>query len=166
MENQSNPLKQYFRKPGIWIKLPSQGEFYNEKPADFNDMGEIPVYPMTAKDELTLKTPDALLSGQSTVEVIKSCIPAILDPWKMPSFDLDAVLIAIRVASYGHEMELDTSCPNCAETTEISLDLRKVLERLSRGDYSEPVKIGDLEIHFKPLNYRQITSNKIGRAHV
>jgi hypothetical protein len=35
---------------------------------------------MTAKDELMFKTPDALLNGQSTVEVVKSCIPAIQDP--------------------------------------------------------------------------------------
>ena len=53
--SENNPLKLYFRKPGIWIKLPSAGKFYKEAPADFNDMGEIPVYPMTAKDELIMK---------------------------------------------------------------------------------------------------------------
>ena len=32
---------------------------------------------MTAKDEMMFKTPDALLNGQATVDVIQSCIPAI-----------------------------------------------------------------------------------------
>ena len=30
-------------------------------------------------DEITFKTPDALLNGQATVDVIQSCIPNIKD---------------------------------------------------------------------------------------
>jgi hypothetical protein len=95
MENQNNPLKSFFRKPGIWIKLPSQGNYYTTKPADLNDMGEIPVYPMTAKDELMLKNADALLNGTAITGLIKSCAPSIVDPENMPAVDLDTLLVAI-----------------------------------------------------------------------
>jgi hypothetical protein len=61
---------------------------------------------MTTKDEITLKTPDALLNGQGVVNVIESCCPAIKDAWAMPSIDVDATLIAIRIASYGNQMDL------------------------------------------------------------
>jgi hypothetical protein len=63
---------------------------------------------MTAKDELMLKTPDALMNGQATVEVIKSCVPSIKNPWHMPSIDIDTILIAIRIATYGENMEFSS----------------------------------------------------------
>ena len=60
---------------------------------------------MTAKDEMAFKTPDAMINGQSTVDVIKSCVPNLLDPWKMVNYDTDAVLLAIRIATYGETMD-------------------------------------------------------------
>jgi hypothetical protein len=77
----NNPLRQYFRQPAIYIKLPSGGKYYADSAIDFPVNGDIPVFPMTVKDELTLKTPDALLSGESTVKVIESCCATIKDAW-------------------------------------------------------------------------------------
>ena len=71
----ANPLSGYYRQPKIYIRLPSGGEYYPEGALDVSENGDYPVFAMTAKDELMLKTPDALLSGESTVEVIKSCVP-------------------------------------------------------------------------------------------
>ena len=105
-EQKDNPLKKYFRQPKIYLKLPSGGEFYNSNELDMPENSEVPVYPMTAKDELLFKTPDALINGQATVDVIKSCIPNIRNPWSMPSIDMDAVLIAIRLATYGEKMTI------------------------------------------------------------
>ena len=99
-----NPLSNWFRQPKIYVKLPSQGRFYPPNTLDVSSNDEYPVFAMTAKDELMFKTPDALLSGQSTVEIIKSCIPAIKEPWQMPSIDVDFALIAIRIATYGENI--------------------------------------------------------------
>jgi len=66
-----NPLKKYFRQPKIYISLPSQGKFYPDGSIEMTENGELPVYSMTAKDEMIIKTPDALLNGSSTVEVIQ-----------------------------------------------------------------------------------------------
>ena len=101
IQDSQNPLKKYFRQPKIYLRLPSKGNFYPKGVLDFPESGEIPVYAMTARDELIIKTPDALINGESTVEVIKSCIPNIKDPWKMPNIDTDAILIAIRIAKIG-----------------------------------------------------------------
>ena len=94
---QPNPLASFMRQPKIYIRLPSQGEFWPAGSLAASETGEYPVYSMTAKDELTMKTPDALLNGQATVDMIKSCVPSIVNPWHMPSIDLDAVLVAIRI---------------------------------------------------------------------
>mgnify|MGYP003705654645 CR=1 FL=1 len=111
--NTQNPLSKHFRQPSIYIKLPSKGRFWPENTLELPLNGEIPVYPMTVKDELTLRTPDALLNGTGMVDVIKSCCPNIKDPWAMPAVDVDPVFIAIRLASYGPTMELNTTCTNC-----------------------------------------------------
>ena len=120
---------------------------------------ELPVYPMTAIDEITYKTPDALFNGEAVVSVIQSCVPNILDAWATPSTDLDAILVAIRIASYGHSMDIGTTCPECKNEHEFGLDLRTVIDNLSSGDYSQPLRAGDLEIYFRPLDYSEITAN-------
>jgi hypothetical protein len=155
----TNPLSQYFRQPSIYIKLPSQGQNYPQGSLTMTQNGEFPVYPMTAIDEITYRTPDALFNGQATVNVIQSCIPNIKDAWAVPSIDLDTILIAIRIASYGHEMEFVTNCPACQDTSERILDLRTMLDALRAPDYAEHITHGDLEIYFRPLSYKNLNDN-------
>jgi len=69
----NNPLKAYFRRPAIYLKLPSEGKYYPQGSVDIPVNGEVAVYPMTAVDEITTKTPDALFNGSAVVEIIKSC---------------------------------------------------------------------------------------------
>jgi hypothetical protein len=155
----SNPLSQYFRQPSIYIKLPSQGQNYTPGSIVMPVTGELPVYPMTAIDEITYRTPDALFNGQATVNVIQSCVPDIKDAWAVPSIDLDTILIAIRVASYGHDMEFASTCPACSDTSDRKLDLRGVLTTLIAPNYDASIKSGDLEIYFRPLNYKNLNDN-------
>ena len=157
----NNPLSSYFRQPSIYLKLPSNGNFYPENTLDMPPNGELPIYPMTAIDEISYRTPDALYNGTAVMNVIKSCVPNILDPWVIPAVDFDAILASIRIASYGHSMEIDTTCPKCEETASYSLDLRTVLDQLKSPDYSKSVDIGDLKVFFKPLSYKQINENSV-----
>ena len=155
----NNPLTQYFRQPAIYIRLPSGGKFYPPGTLQMPPNSELPVLPMTSVDEITYRTPDALFNGTATVNVIKSCVPSIRDPWVMPSTDIDAVLVGIRIASYGHEMQIGTTCPACNEADEISVDLRRVNDMISVGNYDQVLNIGDLEIYFKPITYRTVNQN-------
>jgi hypothetical protein len=139
--------------------LPSQGQNYPQGTLTVPANGELPVYPMTAIDEITYRTPDALFNGQATVNVIQSCVPNIKDAWAIPSIDLDTILIAIRIASYGHDMEFGTTCPKCQESSERTIDLRSMLDALRAPDYNANIKHGDLEIYFRPLNYKNLNDN-------
>ena len=78
----TNPLKQYFRRPAIYLRLPSEGKFYSQGAIDLPENKEIPIYPMTAIDEITTKTPDMLFNGTAVIEIIKSCVPNIKNPWE------------------------------------------------------------------------------------
>ena len=92
----NNPLQQFFRQPAIYIKLPSNGKFYPEGALTMPENGEIPVYPMTAVDEITYRTPDALFNGTAVVNVIQSCVPAIKNAWFIPAMDIDTLLLLIH----------------------------------------------------------------------
>lgn len=155
----NNPLKQYFRQPAIYIKLPSAGAFYPEGALDMPANGELPVLPMTAIDEITYRTPDALFNGSAVVNVIQSCLPNIRNAWPMPATDVDSVLIAIRIASYGHDMDFGTRCPACQHECEHTVDLRMVLDRMRTPDYNKSIRHGDLEIFFRPMTYQNINEN-------
>jgi hypothetical protein len=157
--NPNNPLQQYFRQPAIYVKLPSQGRFYPPGTLNPSVTGQYPVYPMTAIDEITYRTPDAMFNGQATVSVIQSCVPDIVDAWAVPAMDLDAILVAIRIASYGHEMEFGSACPACRAEADRGIDLRLVMDALSAPDYNASIKSGDMEIFFRPMTYKNLTDN-------
>ena len=156
-----SPLAGYYRQPKLYLQLPSNGQYYPEGALDRAEDGRYAVYSMTAKDELMYKTPDALMSGQSTVEVIQSCIPSIKDAWKMPTIDVDACLIAIRVATYGDTMDVDTLCPSCNEENTYALQLVPVLDKLSSFQYKEVIQVGDLVVNVKPYTYKEITKRQL-----
>jgi len=152
----NNPLKQYFRRPAVYFKLPSGGKDYVDGMIDIPETGEIPVYPMTAIDEITTRTPDALFNGTALVDIVKSCVPVIKDPWKISSNDMDAILIAIKIASSGDVLELETSCPSCTETNTYGVNLIPILNTLKPGNYDNTLTVGDLSIKFKPLTYKEM----------
>lgn len=154
MSQNANPLKQFFRQPAIYLRLPSEGKHWPKGTIVMPDNHELPVFPMTAIDEITYRTPDAVFNGQAVVNVIQSCIPAIKNAWEVPGVDLNAILIAIRIASYGHEMEINAKCPNCQTESEFAVDLRSVLDRLKEPDYATTIHYGDLEIAIVPINYK------------
>jgi hypothetical protein len=157
----SNPLQKYFRQPKNYMRLPSRGQYYPPGTLDMPVTGELPVYAMTAKDELTFKTPDALMNGQATVDVIQSCVPNIKNAWFMPSIDLDAVLIAIRIATYGESMDVNITVPNTDIKRDYSMDLRQALDDLMLGQFSDNFTVGNMKVKVRPINYREFTEGAV-----
>jgi len=163
MEN-TNPLQKYYRQPAIYIKLPSGGRYYPKEVFTPTETGEIPILPMTVKDELAFKTPDAMINGQSTVDVIKSCVPNMLDPWKMVNYDTDAVLLAIRIATYGETMDVNFRVPVTNEEQSHTLNLPALLEDLGRADIvDETMTSTKFKIEIEPLTYKSLTKIQIAR---
>jgi hypothetical protein len=151
----TNPLAKHFRQPAIYLSLPSEGKYWEDGSLDLPMNGQIAVYPMTTRDEIMIRTPDALLNGESMIAVIQSCCPQIKDAWKMPSIDVDAVLVAIRIASYGQDMDIDSKCPNeaCLHESTHSLDLTGILDVIRAPNYNKKVMVDGLKIKLKPQSY-------------
>tara|TARA_R110000822_G_scaffold94875_1_gene217295 strand:- start:319 stop:1107 length:789 start_codon:yes stop_codon:yes gene_type:complete len=144
------------------MSLPSGGEGYEPGDIIYEDENnkELPVYPMTAIDEITTKTPDALFNGSAIVEIIKSCIPGIKNPWNILSTDIDAILIGIKAAGGDDALEVESTCPKeaCKTLESYAINLQNMLRSIKPGDYNTPYKVGELEVYFKPLIYRDINA--------
>jgi hypothetical protein len=149
-----NPLQQYFRQPKIFISLPSQGVY--SKPGSIDgDPTKLPLFGMTGMDEIMLKTADGLLSGDSTASVINSCCPAIVDPWELSTLDIDLILAAIRIATYGEELAMIKTCSECNTENEYAIKLSKFIDHFSSCEYHNVVEVEDLKVTIRPLTYRQ-----------
>lgn len=155
----NNPLSSFMRQPKIYIRLPSNGEYWPEGSLEKSLNDEYPVYSMTAQDELLLKIPDALMNGQAVVDVIQNCMPNIKNGWEVPSIDIDVILIAIRLATYGENMKIPLALKDDVEL-DYSIDLRIVLDQLQRTIKWDPyVPINDeLTVFVKPIDYRQASA--------
>lgn len=162
MDNPSqNPLAKHFRQPKLFIKLPSNGAFYPQGSLELTENMQFPVYAMTAKDELMFKTPDALLNGQSTVSVIESCLPNIKNGWMVPSIDIDAILIAIRIATYGDTMDMEFTVPVVGDKRGFELKLTPLLDQLQANEYTNLVYHNDFTFELAPGNYKTFTDNAL-----
>jgi len=152
----NNPLRQYFRRPAVYLTLPSKGQGYAPEVIEPTETGELPVFPMTAIDEITARTPDALFNGVAVTELIKSCVPNIKDPWAINSNDLDAILIAVKAAAGGDSLELESTCPKCGDVSTYALNLIGVLSTLKAADYNKELEINDLTVKFRPLTFKEM----------
>jgi len=132
--NQQNPLAQYFRQFKIYLKLPSGTSYYDNSVVQFTDKGEIGILPMTAKDEIALKNPDALLNGEALIEVLRSCVPAVKNPRALLTNDIDALITAIRYATFNDSLETTLNCPNCGAENTFKLDLAYALDNMEYLD--------------------------------
>jgi hypothetical protein len=142
----------------LYTTLPSGGKWY-KTPVAYESEGEVAVYPTTAGDEILLKTPDALLNGVAIATMIKSCVPGIGDPWDAPTFDIDKLLVASRIASHGQMMEMAVVCPQCKEFNDYDADLSIMLDSFpTTVALDAPIEFKDIKIFVKPMTYKIATS--------
>lgn len=152
----SNPLQKYFRQPKLFIQLPSKGLFYEEGVLT-GDHNNFPVFAMTGMDEIIMKTPDALFSGEATVRLIESCCPYITDGRKVPSLDIDTILVAIRIATSGNTLSITSKCKNCNEENEFDINLASVMEHYTDRAFNNILQIDDLSVILRPINYSEMS---------
>jgi hypothetical protein len=108
MSEQTNPLITGLKLPGRIFQLPSRGLFYtNGELADDIKNGEIHVLPMSALDEISIKNPDQLFSGDAIKAVFSQCIVGINKPTELLAKDVDAIMLFLRTVTYGAAYEFN-----------------------------------------------------------
>jgi hypothetical protein len=152
----TNPLQGLYRAIKTYVQLPSKGAFYDDTILKLVDTtNEVGIYGMTGNDELLFKNPDALLNGQAMINVLKSCVDGLVDPKKLLVNDVDALIIGIRIATYGDEMDLSVTCPSCSHEGTYGLDLPSILSNMSSIDAEYTADLANgTQVFIKPHLYQ------------
>lgn len=170
---QQNPLTQYFRQIKLFIKLPSGVTYYDNSVVQFTDKGEVGIMPMTGQDELALKNPDSLLNGEALIKVISSCVPCIKHPQSLLTNDIDALITAIRYATFDDNLESSLECPVCTHRNTFKLDLAYALDNMDFLDHEYVVNLDSgISVFVKPYAFpdllkglhAQFEQNKLARS--
>ena len=118
-----NPLLTSGRIPGETFQIPSGGLFYMDGELSPNvQNGEVHVYPMTGLDEILIKTPDLLFSGEAIKQIFERCIPDVIKPFRLLARDVDFLLICLRSVSFGPEVSV-LHKHNCTDANENKYDV-------------------------------------------
>lgn len=152
----NNPLNQYFRIPKLYVKLPSQCAYYEDQMVEQTASGEVAVYALTAMDQILLKTPDAVLNGETMLQIFRNCVPGIKDPGSLVEPDINTLMVAIRIATSGAQMEYQTQCPKCNTEHTFDVNLSNILDTQQMIEDVAPVDLdGELIVNVRPYNFRQ-----------
>jgi len=158
----SDPLSHFYRTKEIFVKLPSKGHWYKQKPTLTADH-EIGVYPMSVKDEVLFKVPDTLYNGDAIFEVIKSIAPDIIDPYEICLVDVDVLLLASRSNLNSGEMPVTAGCPHCKKVHEYEIKLKDILSKVQHIS-TEPTDLelsNGLIVTFKPNTLASVNASHI-----
>jgi hypothetical protein len=149
-----NPLKQYFRQPALYMKLPTLGRWYTNDEVILNDEKELSVYGLTAVDDIMLNTPDAMLNGQALENVIKNCVPEVKNVKKLLVPDIEALFLGIKIGTTGGKFNIDKVCPKCQFENTFEVNCEYLISTMTCIEDSDTViTINDtLEIHIRPYN--------------
>ena len=150
-KTKENPLSKLIRTPQIYVKLPSVGRYSKDK-IEFTATGELPVRALTARDNLLLKNPDALLNGDAVEQMIKSCVPEIHNVRELPMNDVDLLVLAIQYASKGDKITFDAECPKCKTKNTIHKGIRHMIEMSSEIPEINVVKLEEVDSNNEKIN--------------
>lgn len=150
-------LNKHKRQPKIYVDVPSEFKFMDNKAVPGVSFKELSVYSMTGGDEIALKTPEALLNGVAIKNLIQSCVPSIKDAGELSSIDIEFLLIAIRIASYGNDFSKGSVCPHCQEDNNHDLELSNFIDEYGRKEFVDNVTINNLKFYIRPLTYNEWT---------
>lgn len=159
-----NPLLANLKLPGKIFQLPSRGLFYD--PDVFSsdvENAEILVNAMSAFDEIVIKNPDLLFSGKALNEVVKACIPNILKAGELYGKDVDAIMIFLRMVTYGPQYEINVThdCEN-AKSHSYIIDLDQLISRMKYLDattFNDKYKVilpNGQTVHLQPVKYKNV----------
>ena len=131
------------------LKLPSTGD-------------EIKYRPFLVKEQKNLmiaqETEDEKVIQTAIAQSIIDCTFDKIDPWELPSFDVEYVFLKIRSKSVGDKIELNVLCPDDEETrVPVTVDLSEIECTMHVGHSNEIELTKDITITMKYPTFKDIS---------
>lgn len=154
-----NPLAKYTKIEEISTKLVTNGVI-PYKDGVLGPKGvKCGVCARSARDEMTLNTPDMLLNGDAVSRVIENCVPNVIDADELYVNDVEMLLIAIKVASKEETYDINVVCPECEKEGRFERNLSYLLETAKSFSEIPSVDLDNgLRLEFKPLTWKEYSS--------
>lgn len=155
----NNPLLDELREddslPTTSVALPTLGYWYPDDGsvlAEGSDPSDLIVHVLGMIAEQAYRDPFLLISGKALPKLIKSICPGVVKPELLADVDLDAILIAARIVSYGSDMNLEHKCnavlkdqPKETDEEEKERIAKGEEKKIARCEHSNNLKIDLLE---------------------
>jgi len=160
----SNPLVDELYEmgaiPSVEIALPTMAAFYPKDKVLKKDAdpANISIGPLSMLEESAILDPMLLISGRAITRLINHIAVQVDNPQELCEVDVQAMLIACRMASYGNELVLEHVCPHCENTNTIQIDLSEHIQRFSPytteelNEFNIETSIGQI-VSLKPISY-------------
>lgn len=187
----SNPLIQDLVEneafPSVSVALPTGGRWYEKDMLTPEaDSMDLPVGVLGILAEQSYRDPWLLLAGESIPRMLKTVCPAVLKANDLCEIDLETILLAARLVSYGPTIELTHACDNRVERTEeddkddkddaekpthkicghqnrINIDINEHILRYAVIDdavveerFTYHLKRVDQKVHLRPIPYERV----------
>jgi hypothetical protein len=161
----SNPLIEELHEmgaiPSVEITLPTMAYFYPKDEVLRPDANpsQILVGPLSVLEESSLNDPMMMVSGRAITQLLKRIVPMVDNPQQLCELDVQAILIACRIASYGSELKLKHICPHCEFNNSMIIDLSEHIQRFSEYTFSELEQFDivlptvEQSVRLKPISY-------------
>ena len=130
-------------------EMPSRGKFPGVPP-------KVTLRAMSLLDEKKRLSAQGLAG---LVDVIKGCIvePQGFDPMNTPRFDLDFLMIKLRIVSHGPNYNVQVTCPHCGKVNKETLNLDEMPINYVDDDFEYVKEIGPLPMSGDVLKIKMLT---------
>ncbi len=167
----TNPLLDDLSFPPVAICLPTSAYWYDDGVIDPNaDPLNLDVKPIGILAEQNCRDPWLLASGKAIPRIVREVCPSILLPEELAEVDIEAILLATRLASYGDSMKLTHKCQNkdvddngdgevCGEENDLDLNIQEFITRYDQirnlDDYVVQLQAVAHTVYLRPTPYKQ-----------
>lgn len=159
----TNPLLEELEVivPTVSVALPTLGRWYHEDVFEEGvDPTDLEVKAIGIVAEQRYRDPYLLASGKALPYLIHQVCPSIIKPEELCDMDVEVILIATRLVSYGEEMMVPHKCAKeeCDEENQIPLNLTEFIMRYSPmedvSEYEMTLMPMQHKVYLRPMPYR------------
>ena len=145
----------------IEIALPTRGYFYPSGDILHPDADpdNISVGHLSVLEETAFNDPLMMISGRAVDRIVRQVVPSVIDPSRLCEVDIQAILIACRIASHGPSLPLKHKCPSCSYENEMELNLDEHIQNFrpySPEEFTEftiTLPVVGQTVHLRPIPY-------------
>jgi hypothetical protein len=139
------------------LKLPSTGNDLNYRPFLVKEQKNL----MIAQE-----SEDEKIIQEAVAQTIIDCTFDKIDPWIIPSFDVEYIFLKVRSKSVGDKVNLNILCPDDKKTrVSVSVDLSKIECTMHVGHSNEVELTEDLKLVMKYPTFKDIADdNSVGQT--